>query len=696
MKAYFTYFIVFKSTDSNNEYMPIQSYFIDGHIQKVNTMHLFDDDLDGTISTIEYIMHLPRTVFDLCNQDENLMASSYDTPHCITLLPISEIPDEIENYNTIPALFVLADECAPQVVEKCKSLNPLLGVCKASDLDETLLKMQWKELWNYCQHNYPNFNKVPDLDIQFLLHEERIKALPAVFFSRQYGHTQKLIESMSGCSDVEKECIKKQWHNIVHLKTLVAMRHQGIVTWNQTADLIYEKIRIKEMNKENVSVVLTFPGVPSWQIKNGPNATTLSEIEKKIIRTIGVHRAIARGGVLIELPCANEEIFKKFDELEQRCLNGTSNKYVWKALLALGKLLGAYFNRFQIEVLKRAKDITVFSDFPIGLAILEGDEVPLQCYKQISYRPLTPLTRQLQMELTKSRQVYLGKKCKVALAECVINNKENQYVYPICKLMSDTLKEMGEKYSGLTVVHKETYSVESLRCFIEENIDADILYISAHGYYQREKNLAGIMVGEEFWIAAENIQVPPIVILSACHVSPRGIGAVNIADMFIRNGAVAVLGNFIPVNAERNLILMTRLFTYIADAQLGNKQYKTLSEAWCGIVASNAIHELMLASPRFSKWMHSKNGEGKTRIIDFQLNRCVQRLRLSHVYSDTIAIIKEMLNEEGLNGKFGDILDMKNFFPESFFYQFIGNPENIFLYNEIFEEAYRRLKQNDG
>lgn len=52
-------------------------------------------------------------------------------------------------------------------------------------------------------------------------------------------------------------------------------------------------------------------------------------------------------------------------------------------------------------MLKRAKDITIFSDFPIGLAILENDEVPLQCYKNISYRPLTPLTRQLQLELLK-------------------------------------------------------------------------------------------------------------------------------------------------------------------------------------------------------------------------------------------------------------------------------------------------------
>lgn len=88
------------------------------------------------------------------------------------------------------------------------------------------------------------------------------------------------------------------------------------------------------------------------------------------------------------------------------------------------------------------------------------------------------------------------------------------------------------------------------------------------------------------------------------------MGTVNIVDIFIRKGAVAALENFILVNTKRNLILMTRIFTYITEGQLGNEQYKTLSEAWCGIVAANAIHELMSISRRFKQWIYSKNREG--------------------------------------------------------------------------------------
>ena len=105
-----------------------------------------------------------------------------------------------------------------------------------------------------------------------------------------------------------------------------------------------------------------------------------------------------------------------------------------------------------------------------------------------------------------------------------------------------------------------------MKKFINDNIDADILHISGHGYYDRKRNIAGLMVGNEFWMADENdYRVPAVVILSACHVSPRGSGTVNIADMFVRAGAEAVLGTFIPINAKRNMIFINRFYTYMEE-----------------------------------------------------------------------------------------------------------------------------------
>ena len=689
MEYYFTYFIVFKS-NKNGFSGPIVLFVNSESAKKNNngTMHLLDDDLNGTLGAIEYIMHLPRNEFDIYDLDEETMASSYDTPHQIVLIPDCVLINQKLD-NIAPTMFILTEDCSKDTKSNCEGRNTLLGTYYTNELNQEWIKEQWKKVWLSKRNNDFKLDKVKDIDIHFRLEGEKLKALPALYISRQFGKTNELLDKIFNlnCSEIEEKCIDIQWKNISYLNTLLSMKKKGITCWDNMADKVYEAEIVKQMCKFDISVVITLPGIHRLQTKYGLSASILSENEERAIRIMGVHRAIARGGVLIELPCIKEELYRKYGELEQRCKDGTNNRHIWKTFRDLGKLLSSCLNNFQIEVLKRAKDITIFSDFPVGLAILENDEVPLQCYKNISYRPLTPLTRQLQMELLKARQVYLGKKCKVAIAECIINNDENKYVYQMSDLVRSTLLEMERKYEGFSVHYQQTYNVKSILKFIKSNQNADILYISAHGHYNTKQNMAGIMVGEEFWMAEEDIKVPPIVILSACHSSPRGMGAVNIADMFIRNGAISVLGTFIPVNAHRNLILMTRLFTYIADVQHKNRQYKTLSDAWSGVVATNAIHELMSESESFNKWMHDTNSKGKPRIIEFQLERCVGKLRSTHIYSDTIKIIKEMLAEEGMEGKFGNILDTQDFFPESFFYQLIGYPENIFLYNDIFEEA---------
>lgn len=437
-----------------------------------------------------------------------------------------------------------------------------------------------------------------------------------------------------------------------------------------------------------INVVITMPGVPQKQINYGGLASEIPYDEKKIIKLLGVHRAIAKEALLIELPVIEKELFEKLNELEVNCIQGTNNKYVHKALRDIGKMLERKFTQAQLWAVNWAKHITVFSDFPIGLAVIGNSDTSLQCYKEISYRPLSPLTRCFQNEMVKHRQIYHGTQCKIAFAECVLNDKQNQGIRACSDAIVDSLKRLSKENKKLQVSYGETLTISELKKFIADNMDADILHISGHGYYDRRSNMAGLMVGNEFWMADENdYRVPPVVILSACHVSPRGSGTVNVADMFMRAGAEAVLGTFIPIDAKRNMVLINRLYTYIAEAQKGSMQYKTLSEAWSGVVATNAIHEMAETSKKFFEWIWGVNAKGKIRMMDFTMERSVGRLHGSTMYADTILIVKEMLHEEGLDGQFDDVLNQENYFPESFFYQWVGFPENVFLYNEVFAET---------
>lgn len=64
--------------------------------------------------------------------------------------------------------------------------------------------------------------------------------------------------------------------------------------------------------------------------------------------------------------------------------------------------------------------------------------------------------------------------------------------------------------------------------------------------------------------------------------------------------------------------------------------------------------------------MHEKNANGIVCTIDFQLIRSVGRLSNINTYSETINIIKEMLKEEGLDGKDSNIFDNYDYIPNLF------------------------------
>ncbi|MNP53307.1 hypothetical protein D3C76_1477730 [compost metagenome] len=136
---------------------------------------------------------------------------------------------------------------------------------------------------------------------------------------------------------------------------------------------------------------------------------------------------------------------------------------------------------------------------------------------------------------------------------------------------------------------------------------------------------------------------------------------------------------------------MVRLFLYIAETQKGNRHFKTLDEIWSFIVSSNAINEVMDSNPPLKHWAMSKNHKGDYPLKEFQHVRSVGRLRHSHIYEDTLQVLSEMLQGEKLKTYFEEIRRSDNYFPESLFYQLIGYPENIFINNEVFEQASRSL-----
>jgi hypothetical protein len=681
------YFVIFKSHGQDlEEYSPILSLKKGERINyHESTMHMLDSELVGILPAIWYTMHLPRIGFDVIDLDESYLFNSYDQPNDIDLIPSNHIDTLIPYLKSDikrATLIVYEDGCEESAARLEEALNPLLKSLSVSQLSKDSLINHWKKIWEEMKS--PGDKTGFDKNLLLLMENKVRLALPLLFLSNQLGDIGSFLYKAHNTVDLLELCFLNQLEHYAHIDVLKQLHERNVSDMKQ-ADELYPDLLKLSRKRVRIPVVISMAGVATPLTKFHGLSKELPVLEKEFIQILGVHRAVARSGIYVELQNATNKLFEELNLLEISCREGTNSKYVWNSLVKFGKMLSKQMSQLERNVIMRAEHITVFSDFPIGLAIFDENSAPLCCYKPISYRPLTPLTRAIQNELHKQWQHYFGTTCKVLIAECL---EQDDKIRKYSDAGWDLLDKASLEYTGMEIVKQDISSINEMKVFLNSNRDADILIISAHGSYQRDSNIAGICIGKEVWMANDNdYRVPPVVLFSACHVSPRGAGVVSVTDLLMRNGAVAILGTFIPVNVRRNSLLMLRLFIYIMEARAGSNMLKTLAEAWSFVVASNAVNEIINSSSTLMDWATKVRADGSYPLKEFQLLESVGKLRYTHVYEDTINILKEMLARDGLEKHFDAIVRSNDFFPESLFYQLIGFPENVFLYNEVIEKS---------
>ncbi len=684
----YRYYVIFESkTTDISKYQPIVEDDLGSCVNRNDdTMHMWDKDLDPIIPALWYILHLPRNGFDTISCDIDLLMHSHDEPHNTIVIPyLSDYKSIIKNLVHEATIVICPDNIFRDIKDAIGVENTTLGIYKISDLSSELLRRHWDNLSDlFIAHEKDSESCVVDSSFRLLKKDER-KILPLVPLANQFGYTKQLIQE-----------IKKLNEDNNHNRYVLAMHHRvlEIIEEISKSDKCFKK-NIENILRESaifscVPLVITFPGTMNHQIKKLNRATELPENEREVIEILGLHRAAAKHAFYLSLDSVPQEMYTELAKLEEHCKDARriNNKYVWRSLERIGKLLASRLQGAQVDIIDQVSQITVFSDFPIGLAILPGCSAPLCCIKPISYRTLTPLTRAFQYEMLKDNQVYLGKKLKVIIAECISKTDE---IRSACDRLTRSILDVTENQEGVSVIVEEISSIREFKRMLNNQKDADILLISAHGSYNISRNMAGLCIGNEFWMADDNdLFVPPVVLLSACHVMPRGRGVVSVGDLFLRAGAKAVLGTFIPVDVNRNAVLLVRLFTEIFEVRKGWSDMRTLDEIWSHIVCTNPIHEIISSmNGRISKlelWANTKRKDGSLPQEDFKMKDSVGRLRCTHAYEDTVNILREIAYRDGIGEYYDSYIESIGFFPESIFYQLIGTPENVFFRNEVMEE----------
>ncbi|WP_196279798.1 CHAT domain-containing protein [Catellatospora paridis] len=615
--------------------------------------------------------------------------------HGILLIPLTSfMSDDIKARSIpfVPTLTLCADDLLEEVSERSREIGFALPAAAISSLSDESLKEHWRAIPRHFSPELPYLGKEPTLTKHL---EFAAVDLPRRWIARQLGVDG---DPQQNADAKLAETIGQALITQAYLAATARLERED--REQAEAEGLLIPTVLDERHKMKFPVTIAVPGVAPAYIRNAYGATARDRmvpknrepadswvpdytgesdaiVEHAAINFVTTHQSLAQSGVGIVLPAISPEAFVVLAKLErhfeQRTQNGPA---VWKMLDKLNAIGAPILSEAVVTTIGRASSLTVFSNFPVGLLRLPGDTSPLLTRVPIAYRPLLPLTRTVQKQLAYIPPIELTQGLRVLVCECIsIDDRigpESRSGWAVAA------ERVNSEQPRIAMKIVETSSVRAMRDAIA-SYEPHILVISAHGVLLRENNVAGIQVGDQVWLGDGVGTLPPVVILSACSVAPRGAGTVSITDLLLREGAVAVLGTQVPVDVYRNAILMSRFFVYIAEVLASRVNHLTLLEVWQHTQTSNAVFDVLSGSPSLHAWGRDRNDNQQSVVAEFMGTRSVGRLRAGRIYADTEDVLAEIAEDRGIGDRVRNWFRRPGYVPESLFYIFAGCPDRIYL-----------------
>ncbi|MFD8159684.1 CHAT domain-containing protein [Streptomyces malaysiensis] len=642
-----------------------------------------------------YCLHLPASLWDLVDVDAWKLkaAQNLRLDHNILLVPIDMFDDDLLGCHLQhhhPVVTVCPDELLDEARQRASALGFVLPTTPYSQLSDGTLTAHWNAIH---EHFIPD---LPALTGEVSL-TRRLDLAPLTLPHRRLARQMGWLTAELAVQDTS---MSRAFTQALHGQTLLAatarLEREGASS--READRRFPQTIKEEAARLRVPVALGLPGTAPAYARNaydselrrrtGPQpaaspddtwSVTLHErpdhmVERAAIEFAVTHQAIASSGLGLMLPTVPPDAFVILAELERHFLTSHSSAAVRRLLTRLNDAAQPLWSKELTAAMQRASHLTVFSNFPLGLLTMPGDSAPLCARLPVAYRPLEPLTRAVQHQVSAPPSISLNHTIKVLVAQCIPLSD------PVGRISREGWNVAREttapEAATLTIIQAETLTLEALQQAVAKH-RPDILVISAHG--TMVGNMAALVIGDEPHLDLGLDRVPPVIMLSACHVAPRGSGAVAITDLLLREGALAVLGTQVPVEVTRNAILMGRFLVYLAEEIVKPGQFTTILDVWHHVQTSNAVNDILDGSPHLKAWATSTTINGHPVIVEFMSSRAKGQLRLPHVYEDTERVLGEIADEQGQGDRVRNWFRRPGYVPESLFYVFAGRPDRIYL-----------------
>jgi len=690
------YAVLFDGTVDVGPYTPLVATRY-GADAPVTLPHGFDREVVAALPGLWYCLHLPNAFFELIDIPPSglVTAQSLDLGHHISLVPIAAFTAEHVAEllaQGVPIVAVCPDELLAEATERCAQLGFALPPAPYSQLSSESLVAHWRTIYELVDTHEPYLGRPPRLSdgLQFAPAD-----LPRRWLVRQLDDAEELrAETREPDQDL---AIYRALDAQMLLRVAVRLDEDDDAPEPDDAMFAEERAALR------LSVILAAPGVAPTYLnrayavdlradRGGDRATAAADTwttapdgwndasaELSAIRFVATHRAMARGGVGITLPPVPAKAFGLLAQLEANMrAPRPTGRAVARLLDRLADATAHFWTPAVTAAVARASTLTAFSNFPLGLLRLPGDTAPLAARVPITYRPLLPLTRAVQTELSYVPLIDQSERVSVLFAECI---PETDPVGALSRrgwaAAQESLARGASEQIALEFL--ETASADTLRHAVVAH-RPDILIISAHGALSRTGNVAGLRIGDEVALGPGLGPLPPLVILSACHVAPRGAGTISVVDLLLREGAIAVLGTQVPVDVRSNTMLTARFLINIAEVLAGRGDYgENLLQVWRHVQAGNAVLDVLDGSPSLRAWGGSRTPSGRTVLEEFMAVRSVDRLRSGDIYADTEDVLGAIADDMRLGDRVRNWFSNPGYVPESLFYAFAGSPERIHL-----------------
>ncbi|KAB1658140.1 CHAT domain-containing protein [Pseudoclavibacter sp. CFCC 11306] len=641
----------------------------------------FDEALLPALIGIHYAMHLPKNRFETLDLQIPAIRDQvvgFPRGHSIALIP-DVMLDEAKLMAVLtapyePALILAPSDRIKAAQTASRQVGSLLPPAAfetlgQSSLDEhwRLLASRWLDDWPrsvVLEPATPRWSWPIRQDGSFLSLQRlaRMMAVP-LEFPKEQGSPFRSAAHVRGLR--------------IHLEALAELEHEGVDI--DSAEAHYP-LALEKKSNMRMRLTMSLSGTAPRYVRFSSGADGITDgvfrDDYPEVRALMVSHAASADnsmGIVLE-DVLTPEAFHAVAALERHWSEVPRPGAVRRLFQRLNNATESFWTDEMVAAIRCASSIEVFTNFPLGLLTLPGDSSPICNRLPISYRPINPLTRALQFELIPQAPHLLNAGFKVLVAECIPSSD------PVGAASRVGWARIADEMeaAGIDFTISETLTRVSLREAITASAP-DVLILSAHGFHASEQNVAGIIIGEDERSLGDDFgAVPPLVILSACHTSPRGGGVVNIGDLLIRAGAVSVLSTLVPVNVFHNTQIVARFLRYVALAvnDSATPANTSVMDVWHQVQALNVVIDLVHGNRKLMEWAFTRVN-GTSPIEQFMTGD--HGMRRTHLYQDAearlVGIAARTSDEQRVRGW----LRSPGYVPESLMYTMLGRPSFLLV-----------------